>query len=181
MSDKNLDDAVDKLENITNPNTVISIGGYSFTPAKLMITGTILSTVLGGLWGAFEVYKDYMAMREAISGYVAPDLGEFDKRIDLMRKEVDKLKESVMEAKDYTRDIKNDLKSDIDHIDKVTNATERRVKESEDKMRDMIDRASQRFDNKRDSLTNDTDRKIKDMEDRLNKKVQQALDNPLSK
>ena len=181
MSDKNLDDAVDKLENITDPNTVISIGGYSFTPAKLMIAGTILSTVLGGLWGAFEVYKDYMSMKEAMTSYVAPDLGEFDKRIDLMRKEVDKLKESVMEAKDYTRDIKNDLKSDIDHIDKVTNATERRVKESEDKMRDMIDRASQRFDNKRDSLTNDTDRKIKDMEDRLNKKVQQALDNPLSK
>ena len=186
MSDnKNLNQKVDAAEaamkKYASKDTVISIGGYEFTPAKLMVAFTLVSSTLGGLYGAFEVYKDYMSMKEAITSYVAPDLGEFDKRIDLMRKEVDKLKESVMEAKDHTRDIKNDLKSDIDHIDKVTNATERRVKESEDKMRDMIDRASQRFDNKRDSLTNDTDRKIKDMEDRLNKKVQQALDNPLSK
>ncbi len=56
MSD--LDEKVDKLEAAVDPNTVISIGGYSFTPAKLMIAGGIVSTVLGGLYGAFEFYKD---------------------------------------------------------------------------------------------------------------------------
>ena len=60
---KDLDESVDKLEAATDPNTVISIGGYNFTPAKLMIAGTIVSTVLGGLYGAFEVYKDYMSMK----------------------------------------------------------------------------------------------------------------------
>ena len=48
MSD--LDEKVDKLEAAVDPNTVISIGGYSFTPAKLMIAGGIVSTVLGGLY-----------------------------------------------------------------------------------------------------------------------------------
>ena len=53
----NLDEKVDKLEAAVDPNTVISIGGINFTPAKLMIAGGILSSVLGGLYGAFEVYK----------------------------------------------------------------------------------------------------------------------------
>jgi hypothetical protein len=44
----------------------------------------------------------------------------------------------------------------------------------------MIDNASERFDNKRDSLYNDTELKITALEDRLNKKIQQVLDNPLS-
>ena len=57
---KNIDEKVDKLEAAVDPNTVISVGGYNFTPAKLMIAGTIISTILGGLYGAFEVYKDYM-------------------------------------------------------------------------------------------------------------------------
>ena len=67
----NLDEKVEKLEAAVDPNTVISIGGINFTPAKLMIAGGILSSVLGGLYGAFEIYKDYMAMKEAIQTYVA--------------------------------------------------------------------------------------------------------------
>ena len=72
--DKKVEELEAAKEQYLSENTVISIGGYSFTPAKLMIAGTIVSTVLGGLYGAFTVYKDYMAMKEAISTYVAPDL-----------------------------------------------------------------------------------------------------------
>jgi hypothetical protein len=39
---KDLDESVDKLEAATDPNTVISIGGYNFTPAKLMIARSYL-------------------------------------------------------------------------------------------------------------------------------------------
>jgi hypothetical protein len=71
---KDLDEQVDKLEAAVDPNTVISVGGYNFTPAKLMIAGTIVTTILGSLYGAFEVYKDYQDMKAAIQEYVAPDL-----------------------------------------------------------------------------------------------------------
>ena len=43
---KNVDEAVDKMEEAVekyaSADTVISIGGYSFTPAKLMIAGGIV-------------------------------------------------------------------------------------------------------------------------------------------
>lgn len=187
----NLDDQVDKLEAAVDPNTVISVGGFNFTPAKLMIAGGIISSVLGGLYGAFEVYKDYMDMKEQIQSYVAPDLSEFDKRIEVMQTQMKKLQDSVLEARDYTRDIKVDLKKDIDRIESVTDSTEQRVKDlqddtrqsimaNEEKVRSLIDISSQRFDNKRDELRNDSDRKMKELEDRINKKLQLALDNPLA-
>ena len=61
---KDLDAKVDQLEAAVDPNTVISVGGVNFTPAKLMIAGGIISSILGGLYGTFEVYKDYMSMKE---------------------------------------------------------------------------------------------------------------------
>jgi hypothetical protein len=44
----------------------------------------------------------------------------------------------------------------------------------------MIDKANERFENKRDSLKSDTDRDMKELEDRITKKLQRALDNPLA-
>ena len=44
----------------------------------------------------------------------------------------------------------------------------------------MIDKATQRFDSKRDSLTSDNRAAMEALEGRLNKKIQTALDNPLA-
>jgi hypothetical protein len=198
-----IDDAEAAVKKYASKDTVISIGGYEFTPAKLMVAFTLVSSLLGGLYGSFEVYKDYQSMKKKIADYAAPDLTGFQEQISVMRVEMKKVQDSVSEARDYTRDIKNDLKTDVDRVEKVSDGTERRVKDSEDKMRAMIEIASQRFDNKRDQLSTDNDRKlkdlstdnerklrdlstdnerkIKDLEDRVGRKIQSALDNPLAK
>ena len=48
--DSKIDDLEAAKEKYMSENTVISIGGYSFTPAKLMIAAGIVSSVLGGLY-----------------------------------------------------------------------------------------------------------------------------------
>jgi uncharacterized protein YoxC len=119
----------------------IEIGGATIRGGKLLLLIPLLGTLGGGLWGGFEFYKDYMDMKEAIQEYTAPDLSGFDKRIDLMTKEmesvkteVNTIKNSVVEASDYTRDIKNDLKSDIRQMDKVVNQVERETKQAQREM-----------------------------------------------
>jgi hypothetical protein len=169
MSEKNIDEAVDKLEEnvakYASADTVISIGGYSFTPAKLMIAGGIVSTILGGLYGAFEVYKDYMDMKAAISEYVAPDLSGINERISVMEKEMQATKSSVMEATEYTNEIKNDLKRDIRRVESIVETAERATKESaRETMQDVKD-----VRNELKSLSKEVDDKIK-----------KALDNPLA-
>jgi len=169
MSEKNIDEVVDKLEEnvakYASADTVISIGGYSFTPAKLMIAGGIVSTILGGLYGAFEVYKDYMDMKAAITEYVAPDLSGINERLSVIEKEMQATKSSVMEATEYTNEIKNDLKRDIRRVEGIVESAERATKESaRETMQDVKD-----VRNELKSLSKEVDDKIK-----------KALDNPLA-
>ena len=171
--------------------TELEIAGMKFTGGKMFLVISALSTLAGGAWGAFEFYNDYRNMKAQIQEYVAPDLSGLQEQLSVMDANMKKLQESVMEARDYTRDIKMDLKNDIDRIESIVDKTESRVKESESTVRQMvndtekntrimIDNASQRFDNKRDQLSSDTDRKINNIETELNKKLQRALDNPLA-
>ena len=140
MSEENkvdLNKKVDDLEAATkkyaSKDTVISIGGYEFTPAKLMIAATIVSSTLGGLYGVFEVYKDYIGMKKKIAEYVPPDFSEFDKRLAVLEEGNAKAQKAIEEGADktaeYTRDIKNDLKSDIRRLEKVVEDVERNNKQ----------------------------------------------------
>jgi uncharacterized protein YoxC len=166
---KNVDEAVDKMEEAVekyaSADTVISIGGYSFTPAKLMIAGGIVSTILGGLYGAFEVYKDYQDMKAAISEYVAPDMSGINERLSVIEKEMESTRKSVNEGVDYTNEIKNDLKRDIRRVESVVENAERTSKES---ARETV------------QDVRDVRNELKQLSKEMDEKIKQALDNPLA-
>jgi DNA anti-recombination protein RmuC len=153
---KDVNAKVDELEaaakKYASKDTVISIGGYEFTPAKLMVAATIVSSVLGGLYGAFEVYKDYTSMKKRIAEYVAPDLSELNKKMELTMQNSEK---SVQ----YTQDIKNDLKQDIRRLEKVVEQVERDGKQ----------------------LSRETEQDLRTIRKETDMKIQRALDNPLAK
>jgi predicted nuclease with TOPRIM domain len=136
----------------------------------MMILLTALSTLGGATWGVFEFYKDYMDMKEIIQNI---DTDEIAARNDVIETKLD-------EAIDYSRSIKNDLRDDFNRMEKNVDRVEDMVREQDTQVGEMIDKAQERFDNKRDSLYNDTELKLQALEDRLNKKVQSVLDNPLA-
>ena len=160
---KDLDKQVEKLEELTDPNAVISVAGYSFTPAKLMIAGSILSAALGGLYGAFEIYKTYEEMKEKISQYEAPDLSEYDKRLEVITEKAEK---SVQ----YTQDIKNDLKADIRRLETIVDQVERTSKQSNRESEQEIRQIRQQ-----------NEQEIRSLKKEIDTKIQKALDNPLAK
>ena len=146
------------------------IGGMTFKGGRMMVMLTALSTLGGGAWAGFQFYDDYMDMKEVISNI---DTDAIKARNDLIVVKLD-------EAIEYTRDIKSGLRDDIISIEKQADRVEDQVRESEEKVRVMIDKANDRFETKRDALKSDTDRDIKELEDRITKKLQRALDNPLA-
>lgn len=177
---KKIDDAEAAVKKYASKDTVISIGGYEFTPAKLMVAFTLLSSILGGLYGAFEVYKDYVGMKKKIAEYVSPDLSGYDKRMSIFES---KLGESV----DIVRDIRTDLRTEIgkqaDQIAKMdvrSREMEREVRNtmtgSERDVKNMISNADKRWDDKLYRI----DTKIDELEKKLDGKIQKALENPLS-
>ena len=156
--------------------TTIEFGGMSFTGGKAFALVTALSTLGGAAWGGFEIYKDYMDMKEIIQNIDTTEIENRNQQIEIRLEEV---MTQVNQAIDYSRSIKNDLRDDFNRMEKNVDRVEDANREMEDKVKDMIDRASERFDTKRESLQTDTDLKMNALEDRLNKKIQTALDNPL--
>jgi uncharacterized protein YoxC len=164
-----IDAAEEAMKKYASKDTVISIGGYEFTPAKLMVAFTLVSSTLGGLYGAFEVYKDYQSMKKRIAEYVAPDLSEFDKRLEVITEKAEK---SVQ----YTQDIKNDLKGDIRRLETVVDGVERNAKQSQ-RETDLSVRDVQQELRRNQK---ETDQAIKQVQREVDSKIQKALDNPLA-
>ena len=146
-----IDEAEAAMKKYASKDTVISIGGYEFTPAKLMVAATIVSSILGGLYGAFEVYKSYQDMKTKIEKYVAPDLTEIEKKLAIVE-------ENSQKSSDYTRDIKNDLKNDIRRLEGVVESVERSSKQSQ----------------------RETEQDVRNLRKEIDSKIQKALDNPLA-
>jgi hypothetical protein len=153
-----IDQAEEAMKKYASKDTVISIGGYEFTPAKLMVAFTLVSSTLGGLYGAFEVYKDYQSMKKRIAEYVAPDLSELNKKMELTVLNSEK-------AVQYTQDIKNDLKSDIRRLENTVEQVERSSKQSQRETTQDV---------------NDVRKDLKALDQSVDKKIQRALDNPLA-
>ena len=131
---------------------------------------TALSSLGGASWAGFEFYKDYMDMKEIVQNIDVNEIESRNKQIEI------KLNEAI----DYSRSIKNDLRDDFNRMERNVDRIEDAGRDLETKVEDMIDRADERFDNKRDALSTDTDKKMEALEKRLNDKIQAFLDNPLA-
>ena len=166
---KDIDEKVDQLEAAVDPNTVISIGGYNFTPAKLMVAGAIVSSTLGGLYGAFEVYKDYMSMKEAIQTYVTPDLGEINKKIAVLEQNSEK-------STEYVRDINVTLREDIRRLESIIDSVERGQKQSQRE----VDQTVKEVTRAMTQQERETEQNLRAVRREVDEKIKKALDNPLA-
>ena len=165
----------------------VEYGGIKAKGGRLFIIISLIGTIGGGLWGFFELVKRYETMEATISSYVAPDLSGFDKRLDVLKKEISGMKELVADAQGTARDMRTDLKGEIggqsdqiDAIDKRSRAdgleTRQAMRLAEKEVRDLISDTSKRWD---DKLTK-VDSQIEALETKIDKKIMKALENPLA-
>ena len=178
---KKIDQAEAAVKKYASKDTVISIGGYEFTPAKLMVAFTLISSTLGGLYGAFEVYKDYQGMKKKIAEYVSPDLTEIEKKLAVIQENSDK-------AVQYTQDIKNDLKQDIRRLENVVDNMERSSKQSQREVSVELKAiqkeagdAVKSAERMSQQVQRDMDKEVRAIKREVDDKIKKALDNPLSK
>lgn len=212
MADKDLGELTENFEEeIENlKNTKMKLFGITMTPTTIGAAFAILSTILGGLYGAFQVYTDYMDMKEIVTNIdvgaietrnneievlVGNVKNELEVQIASIQKQIDDLEKRVRENKVDTREQITQMDSQVRRVEKL-------VRETENDVRQIIQNAEERFDNKRDALQNQYDTKasqlresndtrmtdlenkverdLKALESDLNNKLQRALDNPLA-
>ena len=165
----------------------VEYGGIKAKGGRLFIIISLIGTIGGGLWGFFDLVKRYEDMEAKIQSYVAPDLSGFDKRLDVMKKDMSAMKELVADAQGTARDMRTDLKGEIGEqsdqiaaIDKRSRAdgveTRQAMRNAEKEVRDLIADTSKRWD---DKLTK-VDTQIEALEEKIDKKIMKALENPLA-
>jgi predicted nucleic acid-binding Zn-ribbon protein len=192
-SNKDLGDELEKFEEeVENlKNTKMKIFGITMTPTNIGALFALLSAIGGGLYGGFEVYKDYMDMKEIIANI---DTDAIEARNNVIETKLD-------EAIDYTRDIKDGLKDDIIKLESNIDRIEDKVDESETRIKDTqkeIDQTLTIIRNENNQLQRDVTSSIREVEGivresekstrdelrtlerNLNEKIQEALDNPLA-
>lgn len=173
----------------------VKVGGMKLSFASIMAIFAFISTIVGGLYGGFVLYQRI----EAVAGL---DLDEYQQQMQIMDAKVSGISVKVEESVEYTRDIKNGLRSDILNIEKQSDRTEDTVriiennvdtllreyevkvrKLMDDNMSDtraLIDNADQRFENQRERVRVSQNSEMKELETKLIDKLQRALDNPLA-
>ena len=178
MSDKDLGEGIEKFEEEIEglKNKEFRLFGVKMTAMTVSAAFALISAGLGSLYGAFEVYKDYMEMKEQIQSYVAPDLSGINERLTAVDKKMEGIAANVEQSTEYTNEIKNDLKSDIRRVEKVVEGVERSTKQQQREV--YIDLKMAR-DEMRD-LQKEADRGLKEVRTDLEKKLKEALDNPLA-
>lgn len=144
--------------------------GMTFRGGKAAVILTALSTLGGVAWGGFEIYDDYMEMKEIVANI---DITEIENRNVVIETKLD-------EAIDYSRSIKNDLRDDFNRMEKDVDRIDDLARDMEDQVETMIDRATERFDKRRESLATDNRIEMDNLEERLNNKIQTVLNNPLA-
>jgi len=161
----------------------VEFGGVKFRGGKMVAAFLALSTLVGGLYGAFEVYKDYMDMKNKIERYTAPDMSGFDKKLAVMAKtmgtvtkEMSSVRNRVLEVQEIVRDTRQDTRSDAASLETSISAVDKRsrtldadtraaLRQGEKTIRGIVSSASERFDAKVNSVAASTRQSEKNMRD----------------
>ena len=104
----------------------------------------------------------------------------FDKRIAIIRKEMDSLEKEVGTVSQVNKDLKVDMQGDIRRIEGISEQVERRVKEDSrefsKEIRDLVKNTDERLK----KIEKDTDTRLRKVEDDVDLKINKALKNPLN-
>ena len=138
----------------------VEIGGATIKGGKLMLLIPLLGTLGGGAWAGFEIYKDYMDMKEVVRAYEPPDLTGFESRLNVFEEKLTNLEtllnnkitnmEQILQSEISTamslvtaaqgdaRDIRNELRKDFNEVQDQISAVDKRSRTSEQDTRGTV-------------------------------------------
>jgi hypothetical protein len=147
----------------------IEYSGIKIGGSKLLLIVPLVGTIVGGLWGGFELYSRYLSMEEQISAYVAPDLSGIEATVALFKQDNEATKELVI-------DMRNSTREDIATLYKNLDKQDLRNRANVESVRSMITAFEGRLADKMARL----DDQIDGLEEKLDFRIKRALENPLN-
>jgi chromosome segregation ATPase len=122
-----------------------------------------------------------MDMKTQIQEYVAPDLSGIQERMTKLEQKIDNATALVDESNEIIRDVRTDLKGDIDSLQADIDSAERRNRELDKEVRGFVGVTDRDMNARLRQIERETDQKLKELEKKVDDKIQKAWENPLAK
>jgi len=163
------------------PKVAFDESGFSFSIGKLSsgkiaIIFAALSTIIGGLWAGFQVYQQFLTMKEVTAAYVPPDLSSIENRISVLDERVtsvERLTKINSEALNYmTGSISSSVSGTRQTVDAVSSSVRNSDAQNMAMQRAVIEQLRQQ--------DQEQQRRIKQLEAETAERIQKTLANPLA-
>jgi len=163
------------------PKVAFDESGFSFkigglSSGKIMIIIGAISTIIGGLWAGFQVYQQFLTMKEVTAAYVPPDLSGIENRISVLDERVtsvERLTKINSEALNYmTGSISSSVSGTRQTVDAVSSSVRNSDAQNMAMQRAVIEQLRQQ--------DQEQQRRIKQLEAETAERIQKTLANPLA-
>lgn len=158
--------------------TSLEVGGIKFTGGKLFAVLTALSTAGGALWGGFEVYQQFLSMKEVTETYAS--MGDQFTKMQEQQASNERLIRMNTETIKYLSDNLSALASSVGSsvmstrqtVDAVSARTQVSDRETMQAQRVILSELR--------AQDQDQQRRIKELEKQVDDRIAKTLANPLS-
>ena len=158
--------------------TSVEIGGIKFTGGKLFVVFTALSTAAGSLWAGFEVYQQFLNMKEVTATYAS--MGDEFAQMKEQQASNERMIRMNLETTKYLSDNLAALSSSVGSsvmstrqtVDAVTARTQVSERETLQSQRAIIQELR--------AQDLEQQRRVKELEAQVNDKITKTLANPLA-
>ena len=154
----------------------VEVGGMTFKGGKMFLLVTVLSTLGGMAWGAFEFYNDYRNMKEMIESYVAPDMSEINQGLAVQSERMESLEASMLILVADIDKLDSETFRNINTVEDLARQVDDRTAETQRELRDDVYALEEKVNDRLRVIDEDLREARKDLED----KIQTILENPLN-
>jgi cell division protein FtsB len=154
----------------------VEVGGMTFKGGKMFLLVTVLSTLGGMAWGAFEFYNDYRNMKEMIESYVAPDMSEINQGLAVQNERMESLEASMEILVADIDKLDSESFRNINNVEDLARQVDDRTAETQRELRDDVYALEEKVNDRLRVIDEDLREARKDLED----KIQTILENPLN-
>ena len=156
-----------------NKMAEVEYAGVKVGGSKLLLLIPLLGTIVGGLWGGFELYNRLIDAEKKISALqpqaILSEVARMESVFDFIKEDLEKQIQ--------------DIQDDVDDAEDLAEETEDLAKEIEDDAADAqkeLRDAVYEMEKEMQSRFKEMDTDIRDMRSDLEDRIQQILENPLN-
>jgi DNA mismatch repair ATPase MutS len=161
----------------------LEFGDVKVSGGRMLLIIPLLGSILGAMWGGFEVYQRLLDAEEAVTNYVAPDMSSINQQLAVQAETVASLQEDVQQQFETVTTLLESMREDIDRVREDADEVDifvRTIDESTNETQRDLRNDVYAMETSLNDRLRELDKLSREMRDDLEEKIERILDNPLN-